>query len=228
MTRRSLRRRALHRPLARVRRPRSLRTRLTAVLLALAAVGLVALSAITWGSQRRFLQQQIDDRAKSAVRFISGQVVVKNRYEAATGSSGGTSSTDPFEAGPTGPGETTGPSASSGPDGGATTPGSGTTGDGGQRATTPGGDGDLRASGGPPPAGGADGGRGDLPPGTYGELRTASGTRIGSAYVLRTLGGEILPVPVLPTTIEYDRPLTVRAVSGSTKYRVVASRSPFV
>lgn len=82
------------RTLAHRLRHRSLRARLTGGVLALAAIGLIALAAITWGSQRRFLEQQVDDRARSSVRFIAGQVIDKNRYAALTGSTDG----DPFTA----------------------------------------------------------------------------------------------------------------------------------
>lgn len=169
-------------------RHRSLRARLTGVLLALAAVGLVLLAAITWGSQRRFLEQRTDDQAQAAVRFIAMQVIEKNQTAQALG----TTSTDPF---------------SSGDD--ATSSGSA----------------NGNGTGSPPPGG--DGGRhGDLPPGTYGEIRTQSGTRIGIAYAQRTLENESLPAPKIPTKVSYDKPFTVDAVSGSTKYRVVASLGP--
>ncbi|MEH3054718.1 MAG: HAMP domain-containing sensor histidine kinase [Patulibacter minatonensis] len=158
---------------------RTLRTRLTGVLLALAAVGLVLLAAITWGSQKRFLEQQVDDRARSSVRFIAGQVIQKTQYEASNGS-----------------------------------------------ATNEFGDGDD-AFGGPPPGGNGKGGRGDLPPGTYGVLRTASGTQLGVSYAVPTLDGEALPAPKLPATLAYGKPFTVDAVSGSTKYRVVAAKLRF-
>lgn len=168
-------------------RHRSLRTRLTGVLLALAAVGLILLAAITWGSQRRFLEQQVDDRAQSAVRFVAGQVVEKNRYAAQTGQTAG--GADPF-------------TAYEDPD-----------------------DGDGPPGGGPPPGG--RGGRGDLPPGTYGALRTIDGKQIGIAYAQRTLDMESLPAPKLPKRVAYDKPFTVPAVSGNTRYRVVAALSPF-
>ncbi len=175
--------RALHGVGDRIRH-RSLRARLTVVLLSLATVGLIALSAITWGSQRRFLEQQVDDRAQAAVKFIAGQVIEKNRY---AGTANGSTGQDPFTAYEDG-------------------------------------DGDGRV-GGPPPGGK---GRGDLPPGTYGQLRTATGTQIGLAYAQRTLDGESLPAPKLPKKLTYDRPFTVAAISGNTRYRVVASRAPFL
>jgi two-component system OmpR family sensor kinase len=165
-------------------RHRSLRTRLTGVLLTLAAVGLIVLAAITWGSQRRFLQQQVDDRATAGVRFIAGQVMQKSRYAALTD---GTATTDPFS-----------------------------------DLQDRDGDGTL---GGPPPAGK---GRGDLPPGTYGVLRTAAGTQVGVSYALPTIDGETLPAPALPAALALDQPFTVGAASGNTRYRVVASYSPFV
>lgn len=55
--------------------PRTLRARLTAVLLALAAVGLVALAAITYGSQKQFLEQQVDDQVEAALRFAAPQIL---------------------------------------------------------------------------------------------------------------------------------------------------------
>ncbi|MBO9534965.1 MAG: HAMP domain-containing histidine kinase [Solirubrobacteraceae bacterium] len=170
---------------------RTLRTRLTGVLLALAAVGLVLLAAITWGSQRQFLQNQVDDRARSAVQFVAAQVVLKTRYEALNGTS-----------------------SSSGTSGGAAGPTSGATDEFGP---------DSDDGFGPPPGVGNRKDRGDLPPGTYGVLRNAAGKQLGVAYAQRTLGGESLPAPNLPTKIAYDEPITVDAVSGSTKYRVVAS-----
>ncbi len=82
---------------ARIRR-RSLRARLTGVLLVLAAVGLIVLAAITWGSQAHFLEQQLDDRVRAAARFVPGQVFEKNKYAQLDGQG-----TSPFggQSGPT-------------------------------------------------------------------------------------------------------------------------------
>lgn len=55
--------------------PRTLRARLTATLLALAAIGLVALAAITYGSQKQFLEQQVDDEVQAALRFAGPQII---------------------------------------------------------------------------------------------------------------------------------------------------------
>lgn len=61
--------------------PRTLRARLTVVLLALAAVGLVALAGITYGSQKQFLEQQVDDQVLAAARFAGPQIQA-NTYRA--------------------------------------------------------------------------------------------------------------------------------------------------
>lgn len=58
----------------------SLRTRLTATLVGLAAVGLVALAAITYGSQKDFLEQRVDEQAESAIPFIARQIVAEEGY----------------------------------------------------------------------------------------------------------------------------------------------------
>ena len=55
--------------------PRTLRARLTVVLLSLAAVGLIALAAITYGSQKQFLEQQVDEQVEAALRFAGPQIL---------------------------------------------------------------------------------------------------------------------------------------------------------
>lgn len=165
---------------ARIRR-QSLRARLTGVLLLLAAVGLIVLAAITWGSQAHFLEQQLDDRVRAAARFVPGQVFEKSRYAQLDGQG-----TSPF----------------------------------GNDTDL---DGDGRGPGGPPPGGSR---RGDLPPGTYGEIRTQSGERLGLAYALPSLDGSTLPAPKLPASIPMGRPFTVHATRGDTEYRVYATRGP--
>jgi two-component system OmpR family sensor kinase len=52
----------------------SLRARLIAVLLALAALGLVALAAITYAEQRSFLVQRVDDQTRAAVASVNHQL----------------------------------------------------------------------------------------------------------------------------------------------------------
>ena len=52
----------------------SLRTRLLAVLLALAALGLVALAAITYAEQRSFLLDRVDEQARAALPIVGHEV----------------------------------------------------------------------------------------------------------------------------------------------------------
>ena len=165
---------------------RSLRTRLTAVLVSLAAVGLILLAAITYGSQKQFLDQRIDDQVEAAGDFIVRAVIDKTTLAYQNGT----------------------------------------------LTRTQDGLGDTAAGNGPGPGkgGGPRGGRdrGDLPPGTYGELRTSAGKRIGLAYTNATISNEALPGPALPTAIPTGEPFTVGATSGDGRYRVEARPSPVV
>ena len=52
----------------------SLRARLIAGLLVLAAVGLVTLGAVTYAEQRSFLMKRVDQEAKAAIGPISGSL----------------------------------------------------------------------------------------------------------------------------------------------------------
>src|SRR4051794_1879156 len=52
----------------------SLRARLLAVLLALAALGLITLAAVTYAEQRSFLNQRVDDQTRAAIPAISHQL----------------------------------------------------------------------------------------------------------------------------------------------------------
>jgi two-component system OmpR family sensor kinase len=77
---------------------------------------------------------------------------------------------------------------------------------------------------GPAPPGGGPGGGGDndLPPGTYGELRDASGTKVGDEVQARlSYDADDLPDPELPGELVAGRTLTVDAVGDSgLRYRV--------
>ncbi len=66
-------------------RGRSLRTRLTVVLVALAAVGLIALAAVTYASQKQFLEQRVDDQVEAALRYVGPRIVDKTRNAALNG-----------------------------------------------------------------------------------------------------------------------------------------------
>jgi two-component system OmpR family sensor kinase len=52
----------------------SLRTRLVATLLLLAAAGLVTLGVVTYATQRSFLNQRVDDQARSALPIVSQEL----------------------------------------------------------------------------------------------------------------------------------------------------------
>jgi two-component system OmpR family sensor kinase len=148
----------------------SLRARLIAGLLALAAVGLLLLGGITYAEQSSFLQNRIDQQA------LSAQPAVSRALDQA----------------------------------GSNVP----------NAILPGG---YRA----PPGGGLHGGgpgpaQANLPPGTWGQRRDASGTPVGQPVVL-AYTQQALPAPNLPARLPVDKLITVDAVGGSgLRYRVVA------
>lgn len=167
-------------------RGRSLRTRLTVVLVALAAVGLIVLATITYGSQKQFLEQKVDDQVEAALRYVGPRILDKTRAAAQAGT------------------------LTTGADGLATTPFAGAPGPG-----------KGEGRGGPP-----GGGDRDLPLGTYAELRTGQGTRVGLPYVAPTLDDEELPTPDIPTSIPLGETITVGSTSGSVEYRVRAEESP--
>lgn len=52
----------------------SLRGRLVATLLALAAVGLLALAAVTYATQHHYLYERVDDQARTAQRVMGGKL----------------------------------------------------------------------------------------------------------------------------------------------------------
>jgi two-component system, OmpR family, sensor kinase len=156
----------------------SLRTRLIAGLLVVAAVGLVLLGAITYAEQRSFLIDRVDQQARSASPAVSRAL----------------------------------------DDQGVANPGS--------REHKP--DGDER----PPPRGGGqgDGDRGgpaaNLPPGTYGQRRDASGKVLG--HVVLSYGEAAPAAPDLPARLPLDKVITVHAKGSSDlRYRVVATSDPF-
>jgi two-component system, OmpR family, sensor kinase len=142
----------------------SLRARLLAVLVALAALGLIALAAITYAEQRSFLIDRVDGQAERALGAVSHALNPKGeRAEPGPGAGGG--------------------------------------GPGGR-----GGDGK------PPPL--------NLPPGTYGEQRDASG-KVTATTVL-TYGQAAPPAPDLPAKLPLEEPITVDAKSSGLQYRALA------
>jgi two-component system OmpR family sensor kinase len=134
----------------------SLRTRLIAVLLVVAAAGLLALAGVTYTELRSYVYDRVDQQARSAVPAMEHQLT-----------------------GDRGPGE-------------------------------------EPREGGPPP------GEVNLPPGTYGELRDASGTVTAGPEVI-TYGDTPPSPPDLPAQLPTDKPITVSAQDGDgPRYRALA------
>jgi two-component system OmpR family sensor kinase len=157
----------------------SLRARLIGGLLAVTAVGLLALGGTTYVEQRHFLQQRIDQQARAAVGPVSASLEAR----------------------------------------GVNVPGYP------RRTRGPGGDEPGRGEGPRGPGrGGRDGGPIDLPPGTYGERRDASGRVLGHVYL--TYGGQALPTPVIPRRLKVGS-LSVARSRGSSglRWRVLAART---
>jgi two-component system OmpR family sensor kinase len=143
----------------------SLRARLIAGLLVLAAVGLVLLAGVTYAQQRSFLLNRVDQQAHSARGPVEHEL---------------------HEEGVTVPGDT-----------------------------------DRPPRGGGPPGDGAV----NLPPGTYGEMRDASGKTVGSPVIL-SYGQSELPSPRIPRDLKTGELTTVSARGDSgLRYRVLASPS---
>lgn len=136
----------------------SLRARLVLGLLALAAVGLVALASVTYLEQRSFLLQRVDEQARDA------RLPLEHALQ-----------------------------------------------DGAMGSPRPG-----------RPGGGGPGGPVNLPAGTYGELRDASGGVV--SHVVASYGQDDPAPPALPKRMEAGEVYTVDAKGGSDlRYRAVAS-----
>ncbi len=142
----------------------SLRARLLIGLIALTAIGLVVLAAVTYAEQRSFLLQRADQQVRAAVNPVSRQLDMQ------------------------------GANVEGGRDGGGPPPFGG---------------------GGPPP-------NVDLPPGTYGVRRDASGRQVGSPTNL-TYGERALAPPRLPARLPVDEPVSVGSAGNSgLSYRALA------
>ena len=153
---------------------RSLRGRLVASVLALAALGLLVAATVTYLEQRSFLYDRIDGQLRQAAGPVSFALAGNGIGPALT-------RPDPDHDGRPGP--------------------------------APGGRG-----------GGDRGGGFDLPPGTYGQRRTASGRVLGSHIF--DYDGTSTARPDIPATVPLDRTFSVDAKSGNGRYRVRAQRSP--
>jgi two-component system OmpR family sensor kinase len=144
----------------------SLRARLLACLLALAAVGLLAAGAVTYAEQRSFLLQRVDQQAARAVLPLSARLDAKG-YKPAGGPRLGPDEADHRPRGPANV---------------------------------------------------------DLPPGTYGQRRLASGKILGNTR-FDYYGEPPLPPPVIPAKLPLGKPITVASKNDDgLRYRVLAQR----
>ena len=142
----------------------SLRARLIAVLLVVAAAGMLALAGITYAEQRSFLLDRAGQQARAALPVVAFQLLDDAR---------------------------------GGPD------------------TGPGGRG---PGGGPPP------GEVNLPPGTYGIVRDASGDTIAGPFVA-SYGQEAPEPPDLPADLAPGEEVTVGSQGDGPRYRVVSAQA---
>jgi two-component system OmpR family sensor kinase len=154
----------------------SLRARVLASVLLLAAAGLVLLAAVTYAEQRSFLEKRVDQQVVGAVPTLSFAL-------------------DRLGAGPLG-GSKRGASGS--PNAGA-----------------------------PRGPGGGPGGQVNLPPGTYGQRRDASGKVLRHVQIEYSETETVPPAPKLPAHVPLGKLLTVGSVGSSgLQYRVFAKRDP--
>jgi two-component system, OmpR family, sensor kinase len=170
----------------------SLRTRVLASVLALAAAGMLILAAVIYAEQRSFLQGRLDQEVRAAGPAVSQALDNAGFAPNAAARSGVAAHSAP-------PGE---PNATSGPPKGI-------------------------PPGGPGPGHGR--GRGgpnlNLPPGTFGQRRSASGAVVG--HVLISFGQAAPPKPVIPKQVPIGKLFTVGS-SGSSglRYRAYVIHDP--
>jgi two-component system OmpR family sensor kinase len=154
----------------------SLRARVLASVLLLAAAGLVLLAAVTYAEQRSFLEKRVDQQVVGAVPTLSFAL-------------------DRLGAGPLG-----------GSKGGAS---------------------GSPSAGAPRGPGGGPGGQVNLPPGTYGQRRDASGKVLRHVQIEYSETETVPPAPKLPAHVPLGKLLTVGSVGSSgLQYRVFAKRDP--
>src|SRR3954469_23421611 len=153
----------------------SLRVRLIATLLLLAAAGMLVLGAITYATQKSFQQDRIDEQTHAAGPAMDRVLDAAAIYPPGMPAGG-------FGAGSHIDGDRPGP-----------------------------------------PRGGSDP-AGELPPGTYGERRDASGKVLGSQVICCTTPA--LARPELPPQMGAGDVATVEAVRGDTTYRARAFANP--
>jgi two-component system OmpR family sensor kinase len=154
----------------------SLRARVLASVLLLAAAGLVLLAAVTYAEQRSFLEERVNQQVEGAVPTLS--FALDRLGAGPLGSSKGATSGSPNAGAPRGPG-------------------------------------------------GAPGGQVNLPPGTYGQRRDASGKVLRHIQIEYSETETVPPTPKLPAQVPLGKLLTVGSVGSSgLQYRVFAKRDP--
>jgi two-component system OmpR family sensor kinase len=154
----------------------SLRARVLASVLLLAAAGLVLLAAVTYAEQRSFLEKRVDQQVVGAVPTLS--FALDRLGAGPVGSSKGGTSGSPNAGAPRGPG-------------------------------------------------GGPGGQVNLPPGTYGQRRDASGKVLRHVQIEYSETETVPPAPKLPAQVPLGKLLTVGSVGSSgLQYRVFAKRDP--
>ncbi|MHB8242959.1 MAG: sensor histidine kinase [Solirubrobacteraceae bacterium] len=160
----------------------SLRARVLASVLVLAAAGLVLLAGVTYTEQRSFLEERIDQQLTSAGPAVSRVLDNSGFRPPHTGRS--SSSTESDNA----PADSSGKASKQTP-----------------RSKGPG----L-----------------NLPPGTFGQRRTASGQILGHIDISFAQESKP-PQPKLPAAVPLERLFTVSSVGSSNlRYRVYASKDP--
>ena len=165
----------------------SLRTRVLASVLVLAAAGLVALAAVTYAEQRSFLEGRVDQEVRAAWPALSFALDSKGlRPPLATSNANGARS--------------------------------GSSRVGARPA-------DQARSG--RPGGGPVGGNLNLPPGTYGQRRDASGKVLGAVPIRYSETEAVPPTPRIPAQVPFGKLFTVGSVGSSgLRYRVFVKRDP--
>lgn len=181
----------------------SLRLRLVAGVVALAAVALVAVGGVTYAQQRDFLRGRVDDQARAAAPVVGRALDVQGVPDPGSPRGG-------RPGGPGGAFDPRGPGLGPPPRGGD--PRDKRSGPLSHPGPGPG----PRGRGGPPLS---------LPPGVYGERRDRDGSTLGSVVV--TYGQRAPSPPDLPTELEPGEIVTAGARDGSgLEYRVSATPTP--
>jgi two-component system OmpR family sensor kinase len=158
----------------------SLRARVLASVLLLAAAGLVLLAAVTYAEQRSFLEERVNHQVVGAVNALSFELDRLGYRPPASAAGNGAGTGSPSTGGQAGPG-----------------------------------------------AGPGGGGQVNLPPGTYGQRREASGKILGDVPIKYSETETVPPPPKLPAQVPLGKLLSVGSVGSSgLRYRVFAQRDP--